>query len=516
MVLRPTYRHSRQANYLRAGGPWDVGTLDAVLSSAHGGMTDRVVDNAVRLRADDLEHRVSALAGGLRRLGVERGAAVAWQLPNWHESVLLFRACWRLGAVATPIHRSLGRTEVGSVLDALEPAATFASRESPARSVDGAIVVRGAGNDFGSLLEGEPVPPSASAARPADLAAALLTAGSTGMPKIVLHSHRGLAYKAHVMARVHALNRTDAVLMPAPLAHISGLLNGVLVPGVASMKTVLLERWDPAEAVATIEGEAITFMIGPPTFFVGILGAENFTPKKVGSLRLVSCGGSTVTPAFVNSASQALGCRIKRTYGSTEAPSVTTSPGRTSAARARESDGRAVGEVELRVVDPGSGTDLGPGQVGELWVRGPEVFVGYADEEQTAKVFARGGWFRTGDLASLDGEGWLTISGRLGDVIIRGGENIVASEVEAVLNAHPSVREAVVVAYPDDVMGERVAAVVVAKKTFDLDDCREWFKRRGVTPFKTPERIIQVDSMPTIAAGKPDRSALTRLVRGRR
>jgi len=513
--LRATFRHSRQADYLRPNGPWDTGTLDAVLSSAPGRTADRLVDGDVRLRPDALESKVSALAGGLRRLGVKRGDLVAWQLPNWHESVLLFRASWRLGAVAAPLHRALGRAETEAAVGTLTPGAVFGSRGAPVLDVPGAVTVR-TGDAFDDLLTGKPVPPEASDARPEDLAAALLTAGSMGLPKVVLHTQRALAYKAALMAGVHALHRTDAVLMPAPLAHISGLLNGVLVPGVAAMKSVLLERWDPDVALGAIADEGITFMIGPPTFFVGLTSAATFTPKKVGSLRLISCGGSTVTPAFVSATSQKLACRVKRTYGSTETPSVTTSTGRASAERARTTDGRAVGEVELLIADAASGAVLAAGGVGEVWVRGPEVFVGYADQAQTDAAFARGGWYRTGDLGSLDRDGWLTISGRLTDVIIRGGENIVASEVEAIVNAHPSVREAVVVPYPDETMGERVAAVVVARKPFDLEACQAWFRRQGVAPFKTPERVIQLDALPTMGAGKPDRAALTRLVRGRR
>jgi acyl-CoA synthetase (AMP-forming)/AMP-acid ligase II len=510
VTLRATVRHSRHADYLRPGGPWDIESLDAVLSSAPGRAAERLVDGEIRLRSDVFEKSVSALAGGLRRLGVERGSVVAWQLPNWNESVLLFRACWRLGAIAAPIHRALGRSETEGALDSLAPNAAFAARGAPALDAPGAIAIR-SGQAFDALLEGEPVPASASDGRPADLAVALLTAGSTGVPKLVLHTQRALAYKARLMAAVHALHRTDAVLMPAPLAHISGLLNGVLVPGVTAMKSVLLERWDPDAAVTTVDEEGITFMIGPPTFFVGMTSASTFTPKKVGSLRLISCGGSTVTPAFVSETAQRLGCRVKRTYGSTEAPSVTTSTGRASADRARVTDGRPVGEVELLIADTASGAVLAPREVGEVWVRGPEVFVGYADAGQTSQAFARGGWYRTGDLGSLDTDGWLTISGRLTDVIIRGGENILASEVEGILNAHPAVKEAVVVPYPDDVMGERMAAFVVAKKPFDLAACGAWFKQKGVTAFKTPERVIQVESLPTIAAGKPDRAALTRL-----
>jgi acyl-CoA synthetase (AMP-forming)/AMP-acid ligase II len=315
------------------------------------------------------------------------------------------------------------------------------------------------------------------------------------------------------MAHVHGLRHNDGVLMPAPLAHISGLLNGVLLPGVVPMKAVLMDRWDADHAVSLVAEERVSFMIGPPTFFVGMMAAASFTPRKVGSLRLVSSGGATVTPAFVASATQALGCRVKRTYGSTEAPTVTTSPSRTSVERSRLTDGKPVGEVELRISDASTGAAVPAGSVGEVWVRGPELFVGYADEAQTRAAHARGGWFRTGDLGSVDGDGWLTISGRLKDVIIRGGENVVAAEVEATVNAHPAVRDAVVVGYPDAVFGERVAAVVVASKPFDVDVCRTWCASRGMTKFKIPERVIQVDELPMMAAGKADRAAIARLAR---
>src|SRR5205807_7281965 len=148
---------------------------------------------------------------------------------------------------------------------------------------------------------------------------------------------------------------------------------------------------------------------------------------------------------------------------------------------------------------------------GELWVRGPELFAGYADAAQTAAVVAHGGWFRTGDLATIDRDGWLRIVGRLKDVIIRGGENISAAEVEAVLEAHPSVRQAVAVGEPDARFGERVVAFVVASPDFDLDVCRQWFAAQGVTKFKTPERVVRLDALPMMAAGRPDRAALRRL-----
>jgi acyl-CoA synthetase (AMP-forming)/AMP-acid ligase II len=138
------------------------------------------------------------------------------------------------------------------------------------------------------------------------------------------------------------------------------------------------------------------------------------------------------------------------------------------------------------------------------------MFAGYADPEQTAAVIAHGGWFRTGDLAKVDEDGWLRIVGRLKDVIIRGGENISASEVEAALEAHPDVRHAVAVGYPDPLMGERVAAFVESAAPFDLEECRRWFASRGIAKFKTPEKVMRLDRLPQLGSGKADRSALQR------
>jgi non-ribosomal peptide synthetase component E (peptide arylation enzyme) len=148
-----------------------------------------------------------------------------------------------------------------------------------------------------------------------------------------------------------------------------------------------------------------------------------------------------------------------------------------------------------------------PGERGEVWVRGPELFVGYADAEQTRAATHRG-WFRTGDLGVVDEDGWLTIVGRLKDIIIRGGENIAAGEVELHLEAHPRVHHAVAVGYPDDRLGERVCAFVVADGEFDLAECQRWFAERGVARFKTPERVVQIDALPLLVAGKPDRARL--------
>ena len=496
--LRPTYRHPEATAYLASGGAWDLPSLDSLCTDAVRRTNgDLLVDATAGIRLDGpaLASKVDALAGALRAEGVRRGDVVAWQAPNWWEVVVLYRACWRIGAIAGPIHHLAGPAEVERMLTILEPCIFLSITD-----------VRGAGARFTRMLHNG-APLTISSARPSDLAVALFTSGSTGGPKAALHTQRGLAYKARVMAAAHQLGPDDAVLMPAPLAHISGLLNAVLIPGIVPMRTELMAKWEPEDALATIEREHITFMIGPPTFFVALMATGGFRGERVETLRLVSSGGAGVTPAFVEEATARLGCRVKRTYGSTEAPTVTTSTPDDSVVRARETDGRATGVARLRISDPVSGRECPSGDVGELWLRGPELFVGYADPEQTRAAISRG-WFRTGDLATVDVDGWLTIVGRIKDIIIRGGENIAAAEIEGVLEAHPDIREAVAVGQPDARLGERVCVFVVATRPFDLDVCRAWFEARGVARYKTPERVVQLHELPLLAAGKPDRGAL--------
>jgi len=458
-VLAPTFRTPLADRYRERGGPWDRPSLDELLTHA---------------AAPEFADRVARVAGGLRARGVEAGDAVAWQSANRDEVALLYRACWRLGAVAAPLHHQLGGSEV----------------ERARRAVAPKVVV----DDLNVLPDGPPV--SQLWTDQEQLAAVLFTSGSSGTPKGVLHTQATLAYKAVLMADVHALNVDDCVLMPAPGAHISGLLNGVTLPGVVPFRTVFMARWDPELALELIERERVTFMVGPPTFFVSLMHAPGFAPARVASLRLISSGGAGVSVAFVEEASAVLAATVKRTYGSTEAPTIATSVGVDPIDAAHTHDGHAIGDVELRVVD------------GELRVRGPEVCVGYLDADQNDVAFDADGWFRTGDLASVDRDGWLTIVGRLKDLIIRGGENISTAEVERELEAHPDVRQAVVVGYPDPLMGERVAAFVVAASGFDVDTVGAWFSSRGIARFKTPERVIVVDGLPTLPTGKPDRHAL--------
>ena len=457
-MIEPSFVPRAAAEYRKPDGAWARPSLDE------------------RLGPDD---DVARVAGGLRSLGVQPGDVVAWQSSNRDEVRLAYRACWRVGAVAAPIHHQLGAAEVAVLRGRLGATVTL---------------------DLDALPRAEPI--TTPWLDPESLAAVLFTSGSSGTPKGVLHSQATLAAKATTMQRVHALGPDDVVLMPAPCAHISGLLNGITLPGITGARTVFMAKWDPDRALDLIEEHRVTFMVGPPTFFVAMMDTPSFSSHRVTSMRLISSGGAGVSTSFVERARRTFGARVKRTYGSTEAPTVATSDATDPTDHDATHDGRAVGEVELSIAP-----------TGELLVRGPEVCLGYLDADATNVAFDADDWFHTGDLATIDSQGWLTIVGRINDVIIRGGENISAAEIEAVLLAHPDVREAAAVGVPDERLGERLLVVVAVAEgaSFDLDRCRAWFAECGVARYKTPERVEVVEALPMLATGKPDKVAIRAL-----
>ncbi len=433
-------------------------------------------------RVADITERASRVAGGLRARGVRRGDSVAFRSRNTVDSVLVYRACWRVGARAVPLHHRFGPREVDDLVDQVEPSLVL--------TTDAEVDELGRA-DAATEIDAEPD----------DDAVVLFTAGSTGQPKGVRHTHRSLVYKTTLMIGVHELVPSDVVLMPAPLAHISGLLNGILVSAAVGMTTVLLDRWSPSIALELIERERVSFMVGPPTFFVDLMDDPSFSARRVESLRLVSSGGAGVAATFVERATDELGALVKRSYGSTEAPTVATSEAGDDPMLARFFDGHVIGDAELRIRE------------GELQVRGPELFAGYLSDEQTISVMTSDGWFRTGDLAQINADGWLTITGRIKDVIIRGGENISVREVEDILLAHPEISETIVVGVPHERLGEQVAAIVVSSADFTVDDCRRWFAEHEIARFKTPERVLRVEQLPRLPSGKIDREHLKELAR---
>ncbi|MFN8102984.1 MAG: AMP-binding protein [Acidimicrobiia bacterium] len=511
----------------RAAGAWTSETLlDRFHASVEASPGSVAVSEGGRvLTYAELDALSGRTASALAAMGVRPGDTVAYQLPNWWESVVFAWGVLRAGAVVVPITPTLGSREVGHILDST--GARVCAVPDEFRGVDypgilarcgfdgEVVVMRGSEGSWDELCGwGGDVP---APVRTADDAAVVLhTSGTTALAKGVVHSHQSLRHEADSLVGAHALTRTDRLLLPMPVTHVAGLMYGILFPCVLGIPAVLMERWDPAAALATIAAESITYMIGTPVFLRTLVDDDAFATTDVSSLRLWSMGGAGVAPGLVREASEALGCWAKRTYGSTELPTLTTALPGDPVDVCAGTDGRLVGLAECRVVDPSSGVDVADGDPGELWGRTPEMLAGYLDSDHDAESFVDG-WFRTGDIAVRE-DGCLRIVDRLKDVIIRGGENISAREVEDVLASHPDVADVAVVAMADPVLGEKACAYVVPRglDAPALESLAAHCAAAGLARFKWPERAEVLSELPRTPSGKVHKPTLRRGLAGSR
>jgi cyclohexanecarboxylate-CoA ligase len=494
---------------------WHVFTETA----RHNAARVALVDGAHRLAFEDLARRAERLAGSFAALGVAPGDVIAVQLPNWWETVVVLLAIARLGATATPVLPIAREREVGfilrasgarlavipGVLRAHDHRRLLAALRDTLPALADVVTVRSEAGSAMRTLESLPAGPVPVAPGDAEAIALLIyTSGTTADPKGVLHSHETLLAEARSLGPVHGLTADDVVLMPSPLTHVSGLLHAVVVPAVHGSRAVLLERWEPGEALALIARERVTYMVGAPTFLRDLAHHANLATADVSSFRLFSCGGADVDPTLVRDGAARLGCIAKRVYGSTEFPTVTTTGPDDPPARRIDSDGRPIGAAEIRLVDE-SDRPVPTGGEGEVLARGPELCLGYHDAALNAEAFTTDGWFRTGDLGVLDPAGYLRITGRRKDIIIRKGENISAREIEDLIATHPAVAEVAVVGLPDPAAGEIAGAVVRLRPGAPpptLAQLCNHLLAQGLSKRKLPERLDLVDDFPRTASGK--------------
>jgi cyclohexanecarboxylate-CoA ligase len=350
-------------------------------------------------------------------------------------------------------------------------------------------------------------------ARADDPALILWTSGTTSQPKGVVHTHQSLRQEADSLGDAHAFTRDDRQLLPMPMTHVAGFTYGVIMPLGLGVPAILMDVWEPGAALALVARERISVMISTPVFVRSMIDHSDFATADTTSVRLLSLGGAGVAPATVREGAARFGgpsgCWCKRTYGSTEYPTLTTGRLGDDPERQATNDGVLIGPAELRIVDAATGIDVKPGHAGELWARGPEMFSGYLDADLDATAFADGGWFRTGDLATYV-DGYLTIVDRLKDIVIRGGENISAAEVEHALLSHPAVADCAVVAVPDRTMGERICAFVIPRGDAPptLDALAEHVIAAGLARFKRPERLELRAELPRTPSGKVQKGPL--------
>lgn len=337
-----------------------------------------------------------------------------------------------------------------------------------------------------------------------ELAAVLFTSGTEGIPKGVMLTHNNiLASERAYCARLN-LTWQDVFLMPAPLGHATGFLHGVTAPFLIGARSVLLDIFTPKACLALLEQQRCTCLSGATPFIYDLLCAVEQQPADLSSLRFFLCGGTTI-PKKVARDCQQRGIKLLSIYGSTESSPHSMVNLDDSISRMMNTDGYGAAGVEIKIVDEARNT-LPAGIEGEEASRGPNVFMGYLDEpELTARALDKEGWYYSGDLCRMDEDGYIKITGRKKDIIVRGGENISSREVEDILLQHPQIHDACVVAMPDERLGERSCAYVVLKPphlSLSLEEVVTFFNRKRVAKYKYPERVVIVEKLPRTASGK--------------
>jgi len=453
-------------------------------------------------------------AAGLAELGAGPGAAVSWQLPTRLSTLVLQAALARLGAVQNPIIPVYREREVGFCVRQtgarllLVPSVWRgfdyqAMAKEIAAGVGGLDVVVCDGElpegDV-SVLDGIPVPDD-----PEEIRWLYYTSGTTSDPKGARHCDTSVTASGVAMVERQHVVDDDKFGLAFPFAHIGGVSN-LSVSLSSGCTLVIAEAFDPAEATALFARHDVTLVGGGPAFFMAFLAEQRKQPGRsiLPKLRLCSGGGAPMPASQHYEIQSEMGGRgCGHAWGMTEAPIIAQNTPDDPDEKLAETEGRPLAGAEIKVVGF-DGAPAGVGAEGELWIRGPMVCRGYIDEALTAAAF-EGGWFHTGDVGYLDAEGYVTLTGRVKDIIIRKGENISATEIEDLLFAHPKVADAGVIGLPDEQRGERVCAVVElasGAEGLTLAEVGDYFRASGIMPQKIPEQIEVVESLPRNATGK--------------
>ncbi len=466
------------------------------------------------------------LAGGLKSLGIGRGDHVVVSLSNSPEVFACFGAIWRLGAVIVPIMFLLGEEETRYILDHSDAQAVITSVDllpkiqNAARGIDHIkkIIVLGAedrGNqvDFYGLIENNPPLKQTEEMDADDIALMIYTSGTTGQPKGVMLSHNNLYRNARAAWEANESAKAEITIVCLPLAHSFGVVvmnAGNLSPYKESFG-VLMRWFDPEEVFRLIEKYRVTQFIGVPTMYQILVNHPAGDRFDTSSLQRCTISAAPVTEALYRKFTTRFGCKMYEGYGLTEAsPSVAFC--RPSMPLKKGSTGIPIPGVEVKIFDAAD-RELPTGEQGEIVVRGPNVMLGYYKRPEETAETLRGGWLHTGDVGYLDEEGYLFITDRFKDMIIKGGYNIYPSEIEGYLEAHPAVSEIAVIGIPDEKYGEEIMAFIVRAPGQEINEevLIEYAKSK-ITPFKSPSRVKFVDGLPKSLVGKVLKKELRKMV----
>lgn len=525
MKVTLTFNEQRRAAY-RQQGLWGDASLADYWQQTARAMPDKiaVVDNhGASYTYSALDHAASCLANWMLAKGIESGDRIAFQLPGWCEFTVIYLACLKIGAVSVPLLPSWREAELVWVLNKCQAKMFFApTLFKQTRPVDLILPLQNQLPQLQQIVGVDKLAPATSSLSLSqiiadntslttaitthgdELAAVLFTSGTEGLPKGVMLTHNNiLASERAYCARLN-LTWQDVFMMPAPLGHATGFLHGVTAPFLIGARSVLLDIFTPDACLALLEQQRCTCMLGATPFVYDLLNVLEKQPADLSALRFFLCGGTTI-PKKVARECQQRGIKLLSVYGSTESSPHAVVNLDDPLSRFMYTDGYAAAGVEIKVVDDARKT-LPPGCEGEEASRGPNVFMGYFDEpELTARALDEEGWYYSGDLCRMDEAGYIKITGRKKDIIVRGGENISSREVEDILLQHPKIHDACVVAMSDERLGERSCAYVVLKAphhSLSLEEVVAFFSRKRVAKYKYPEHIVVIEKLPRTTSGK--------------
>ena len=443
---------------------------------------------------------VRAVAGQLHELGVGAGDVVAVKLRNRVEFVVVLFACWRLGAIVTPVNPSMTEAEVVRQLEAsgarlLVVDDGVSAAGGVATLAVGHLYAKGPGSDAPPLVD------------PSALALLIFTSGTTGVPKGVMLDHANLDAMAQMGRQTLGIGPADRCLLILPLFHVNGIVVSVLMPLLAGASVVIGERFDPHTFFDTVEHHRPTFFSAVPTIYTLLAALPDDVRPDTSSVRFGICGAAPASAQLLGRFEARYGFPLIEGYGLSEGTCASTiNP--VAGPRRAGTVGIAFPGQQIRIVDAG-GTEVPTGVHGEVIIAGPNVMRGYLGRpDETARVIIDG-WLHTGDVDHLDTDGYLTLVGRSKDMIIRGGENIYPKEIEDVLTSDATVLEAAVIGVPDDKWGETVAAYVQPRPGFAINpEALHALCARKLAGYKRPTSITVMDAIPKTAVGKTDKAPL--------
>lgn len=518
-----------------ATGQWAQDTLWSLLDARAVGEPQRpfITDDRTAMTYGQLRHESLRLAAGLREAGVVAGDRVSVQIPNWTEYATIVVALARIGAIMVPIMPIYRRDEVGYILKNAGVSVAITCEEfkrfghramyeelrSELPELRSTVVVRGAGSpgvvsyeDLVLDLDPAREPAATGGTGPDDHFVVVYSSGTTARPKGCLHTFNTLACGSRLLARGFAYGPDDVQFGPSPVTHTTGLVTSIILPMMHGAASHIMESWEPQLGLAHIAEHRCSVAVTAATFLHMLLGAYDPREHDASTLRLWVAAGSPIPAALIERAAASLPkLRVLSLYGRTENVTTTMCTVEDDPERSLTSDGSALPMQSVRIVDP-EGREVAPGEEGDIAYKGAMHMLEYiGNPEETSALFTPDGYSRSGDLGVMDADGYVRVTGRLKDIVIRGGLNISVRQVEDLLSAHPAVDSVAVVGMPDDRLGERICCYIVPNPGCDditLEQLTSYLQAQGLAIQKMPERLEVLSEMPMTATGKIQKHVL--------